>query len=89
MGNIVITKSDGSSLVVKGAFTFQASIDMKTNVIDISGVMTIDGDYIDDAIKISNDRYEIEGVRIYSETYGSDTNEITYSFKATDYSINL
>lgn len=89
MGKITITSSDGTKKDVEGAFSFDAVIDIKTNVVDISGIMTVRGGYVDDAVMIENDRYELTGVRIYAESYGSETEDITYSFKATDYSITI
>lgn len=77
------------SIEVDGKFSFTAEYDESTKVLDISGGLVVTGPYIDYNVEsIANERYELTGVRIYRESFGSEDDEIVYYFRAQAYSIN-
>lgn len=74
--------------IVEGGFTFSVGYDMasKPPIVKISGVLVVGGDkYLSDIQKIESEDYVLEDVQVYSEEYGSDTDEIAYSFIAKSY----
>lgn len=74
--------------VVEGGFTFSVGYDTTVNppLIKISGVLVVGGDkYLSDIQKIESEEYVLDGVQVYNEEYGSDTDEIAYSFMAKSY----
>lgn len=87
MSMINITSSDGNIIKVEAKFSFETSYDFEAKVLEISGAISCSDEYIYDVVKIESDRYIIDGVRIYSEAYGSETDEIMYSFTAKSYEI--
>lgn len=77
------------SVEVNGKFSFVAEYDESTKVLNINGGLVVTGPYIDYNVEsIANERYELTGVRIYKESFGSEDDEIVYYFQAQTYSIN-
>lgn len=87
MSKVLITASTGEFITVEAKFSFDASYDFSTKVLEISGALSCDGPYLANVDKIESDRYIVEGIRINAESYGSETGEIIYHFTAKSYEI--
>lgn len=73
---------------IEGKFSFDVSLDrtQKPALLIINGALET-ADFIDEVTSIENKFYKLEGIRLLTESYGSEDRTAIYSFSATDYSI--
>ena len=84
MSKITINKK----IEIDGTFMIEANCDYSSNppVIDINGTLITEHDeYLDEIERVENERYFIEGCRVFREIYSSESNEIEYHFSARSY----
>ena len=72
---------------VEGSFSFSVTQDDTQDppVFAIEGAFQTDEQYFTEISTISNERYRLERVNVYSESYGSEEDMIVYSFRAGAY----
>ena len=87
MSLIKITDEDGKVIEQECSFSFDTSYDFDTSVLDIRGALSSSAGSIYDIKKIESDKYILDGVRVYGESYGSEDDTIVYSFTAKSYEI--
>ena len=69
---------------VNGSFTFDVEINETVSppIYSITGVFTTKEKYFEELHTLQNERYRIERVKVYRETYGSDEDDVVYYFTA-------
>ena len=79
-----------NSLRIPASFSFETSYDPSSNppLVVIEGVLSYDGDYLENITSIESERYLLKDVRVYKEAYGSDENTILYYFTAKSYGLS-
>ena len=78
MSNIKIN----NEIELNGRFTVERKKDINANPVIIyrTGVLEIPK-YIDEIKTIENDKYKINGINVYKETFVSEEDYIAYEFK--------
>ena len=78
MSNLKINKE----IELNGRFTVERKKDINANPVIIyrTGVLEIPK-YIDEIKTIENDKYKINGINVYKETFVSEEDYIAYEFK--------
>lgn len=86
MSKIRINDTD----TVNGSFSFHVSLDKsgKIPVLVIEGVLE-SPDYVSSVTMLENDRYKLTGVKLQSESYGSEEDKVVYEFIASNYEIKI
>lgn len=71
-----------NEIELNGRFTVERKKDINTNPVIIyrTGVLEIPK-YIDEIKTIENDKYKINGINVYKETFVSEEDYIAYEFK--------
>ena len=74
---------------IEGSFSFDIGYDAKANppVITIEGVLSTKS-YIEEIYAIENERYFLDDVVVTHESYGSEEDEIVYTFMAGKFDYN-
>lgn len=76
-------KVDGVEVEGKVSTTMASRIEDGVNVLEITGALKTEK-YFEEINKIETNRFDIEGVYVYAEHYGTEENEIVYEFLAED-----
>ena len=86
MSKIMINDED----VIEGTFSFEVTIDEshKPPIYSITGVLTTSDKYLEDLDTIQNERYRLERVRVYRESFGSEEDGVVYFFTAGKFGID-
>ena len=76
--------------VIEGVFSFEVTIDESNSppIYSVTGVLATADKYIEDLRTIQNERYRLEGVRVYKESFGSEENQVVYYFAARKFGID-
>ena len=71
-----------NEIELNGSFTVERKKDINANPVIIyrTGVLEIPK-YIDEIKTIENDKYKINGINVYKETFVSEEDYIAYEFK--------
>lgn len=71
-----------------GAFSFSQVLNetKKPAVITIEGTAELE-EYVKDLQSLKNDRYEITGIHVIQESFGSEEDNIVYTFTAKKFKI--
>lgn len=79
MARIIINKE----YEVEGHFSFEISIDKNTTprIVNIKGAFKTN-EYLPDISTIENERYQLDKVSVYTESFGSDEDQVIYLFTA-------
>ena len=75
---------------VEGSFSFDVSTDntRKPPVFSIVGVFTTADKYIEELHTLQNNRYRLENIKVVSESYGSEEDNVVYNFSAGSFGMN-
>lgn len=81
---------NGKDEPVEGRFEFSVSVDesKKPPVFSIEGRFVSGSGYFDDITELRNERYLLKRVKVVSEVYGSESDDIVYNFTAGMYRIS-
>ena len=73
---------------IEGVFSFNVAIDrsQKTPVLIISGVLET-SEIFSKLDILENERYKLSGITLQSESYGSEEDNVAYSFIAKSYEV--
>lgn len=69
------------NLLIKGKLSFERALNEEGTAFIIQGVLSTHL-YFDDIEKIDSNRFTLDGVEVYKETFGSDDYNILYHFTA-------
>ncbi len=75
------------SFEVEGSFSFEVSVDetVQPPRFSITGVFTTGDRYMEELKTLQNERYRLEGVKVHTETFGSEEDAVVYHFTAGAY----
>ena len=88
MALVKITDSFGNDTFNEdGKFSFDIDYDENAVIRSIKGAYSSSEGYLEDIMRLETDQYILDDISVYNEAYGSESNEIVYSFTAKSYAI--
>lgn len=77
-----------NEIILDGAFSFNVTLNenVRPAVVTISGVAKLDT-YVEDIDSLKSDKFELSGIHVFQEAFGSEEDTYVYSFTAKNYKI--